>query len=122
MPDFLIITNTSEFLRIPAESLVFVSSDDNYSDIGTRDGHKHTVTVQLGMIEEMIKDQMPDRSREFVRIGKSLIVNLSFVHYIYPSKKQIVLSDCHTFKFSLEASKEALKLLKEYVEPKTTKK
>ncbi len=122
MPDFLIITNTSEFLRIPAESLVFVSSDGNYSDIGTRDGHKHTVTVQLGMIEEMIKDQMPDRSREFVRIGKSLIVNLSFVHYINPSKKQIVLSDCHTFKFSLEASKEALKLLKEYVEPKTTKK
>ncbi|MBQ6155763.1 MAG: LytTR family transcriptional regulator [Bacteroidales bacterium] len=122
MPDFLIITNTSEFLRIPAESLVFVSSDGNYSDIGTRDGHKHTVTVQLGVIEEMIKDQMPDRSREFVRIGKSLIVNLSFVHYINPSKKQIVLSDCHTFKFSLEASKEALKLLKEYVEPKTTKK
>lgn len=122
MSDYLTISNANELIRIPAESLVFVSSDGNYSDIGTRDGHKHTVTVQLGMIEEMIKDQMPDRSREFVRIGKSLIVNLSFVHYIYPSKKQIVLSDCHTFKFSLEASKEALKLLKEYVEPKTTKK
>lgn len=122
MSDYLTISNANELIRIPAESLVYVSSDGNYSDMGTRDGHKHTVTVQLGMIEEMIKDQMPDRSREFVRIGKSLIVNLSFVHYIYPSKKQIVLSDCHTFKFSLEASKEALKLLKEYVEPKTTKK
>jgi len=122
MSDYLTISNANELIRIPAESLVYVSSDGNYSDMGTRDGHKHTVTVQLGMIEEMIKDQMPGRSREFVRIGKSLIVNLSFVHYIYPSKKQIVLSDCHTFKFSLEASKEALKLLKEYVEPKTTKK
>ena len=118
MSDYLTISNANELIRIPAESLVYVSSDGNYSDMGTRDGHKHTVTVQLGMIEVMIHDQMPVARDCFVRIGKSLIVNLNFVHYINPSKKQIILSDCHTFKISLEASKEALKKLKEYVEPK----
>ena len=118
MSDYLTIANANELLRIPADSLVYVSGDGNYSDIYTRDGAKHTVTVQLGGIEALITKQFLTEGNQFVRIGKSLIVNLNFVHYINPSKKQIILSDCHTFKISLEASKEALKKLKEYVEPK----
>jgi len=121
MSDFLTITNANELIRIPAESLVYVASDGNYSDIYTRDGERRTVTVQLGGIEALIEKQFLTEGNQFVRIGKSLIVNLRFLHYINPSKKQIVLSDCHTFKISLEASKEALKLLKDYVEPKMTK-
>lgn len=116
MSDYLTITNANELIRIPAESLVYVSSDGNYSDMGTRDGHKHTVTVQLGAIEDLIHHQFHTDGNLFVRIGKSLIVNMRFVHYINPAKKQIVLSDSHTFKFSLEASKEALRELKNYFE------
>lgn len=116
MSDYLTITNANELLRIPAESLVYVSGDGNYSDIYTRDGAKRTVTVQLGGIEALITKQFLTEGSQFVRIGKSLIVNMRFVHYIYPAKKQIILSDSHTFKFSLEASKEALRELKSYFE------
>ena len=112
------ISNANELIRIAAESLVYVASDGNYSDIRTRDGEKRTVTIQLGVIEELIHSQFHDED-EFVRIGKSLIVNLRFVHLINPTKKQIILSDNHTFKFSLEASKEALRQLKDYFELKT---
>lgn len=116
MSDFLTISNTNELVRIAAECLVYIASDGNYSDIRTRDGETHTVTVQLGMIEEMIHKQLHSAENEFVRIGKSLIINLHFLTYINPSKKQIVLSDNHTFKFNLKASVEALRQLKDYVE------
>lgn len=116
MSDYLTITNANELLRFPAESLVHVSSEGNYSDIYTRDGVKRTVTLQLGTIEELIHKQFHTDGNLFVRIGKSLIVNMGFVHYINPAKRQIVLSDSHTFKFSLEASKEALRELKKYFE------
>lgn len=116
MSDFLTITNANELIRIPAESLVYISSEGNYSDIYTRDGSKHTVTVQLGGIESLIERQFLTEGNQFVRIGKSLIVNMGFVHYINPTKRQIVLSDSHTFKFSLNASKEALRLLKDFFE------
>ena len=116
MSEFLTLSNANELVRIAAESLVYVASDGNYSDIRTRDGETRTVTVQLGIIEEMIHKQLRSAENEFVRIGKSLIVNLRFLTYINPSKRQIVLSDNHTFKFNLEASREALRQLKDYVE------
>lgn len=116
MSDFLTLSNANELVRIAADSLVYVASEGNYSDIRTRDGEKRTVTVQLGIIEELIHRQFKSNENECVRIGKSLIVNLRFVHLINPTKKQIILSDNHTFKFSLEASKEALRQLKDYFE------
>lgn len=118
MSDHLTISNANELIRIPAESLAYVASEGNYSDIFTLDGGKHTVTLQLGVIEEMINQQLKGTD-DFARIGKSLIVNLGLIHCINPSKKQLVLSDCYTFKFSLEASKEALKQLKEHFEKRT---
>ena len=119
MSDFLILSNANELVRIAAASLVYVSSEGNYSDIFTRDGRKRTLTMQLGVIEELMHQQLHSDENEFVRIGKSLIVNLRFVHYLNPSKRQIILSDNQHFKFDLEASKEALRQLKDFFEQET---
>lgn len=138
MSDHIIVTNANELIRIPVESLAYIASDGNYSDIFTIDGKKYTVTLQLGVIEDMINQQLkkdddnarivkkminqqPLETDIFARIGKSLIVNMKLIHYINPSKKQLILSDCHTFNFCLEASKEALKNLKEHFEKKLKK-
>ena len=115
MSDYLTLSNTNELIRIAAGSLVYISSEGNYSDIFTLDGEKRTVTMQLGIIEELIHQKLQNHE-VFARIGKSLIVNLKFISYINPAKKQLILSDCHTFKFNLEASMEALKKLKDYYE------
>ena len=115
MSDILTLTNANELIRIPAEGLAYIESQGTYSDIFTCDGGKRTVTVQLGILEEMIHRQF-QRPDEFARIGKSLIVNLKLIHYINPAKRQLILSDCRTFRFDLDASREALKKLKEYFE------
>ncbi|MCR4964884.1 MAG: LytTR family transcriptional regulator [Bacteroidales bacterium] len=116
MSEFLVLSNSNELVRIAASSLVYIASEGNYSDIFTCDKECRTVTLQLGVIEERINNQIRSAENEFVRIGRSLIVNLRFLHYINPSRGQLILSDNHSFKFNLEASKEALKTLKEYVE------
>ena len=116
MSDFLTISNVNELIRIAAESLVYVASDGNYSDIYTRDGECRTVTLQLGVIEELIHQQFHSNEQKFVRIGKSLIVGVRHVHYINPSKQQIIMSDNSTFRFDLTASKKALKQFKELLE------
>ena len=115
MSDILTLSNSNEYIRIPAESLVYIASDGNYSDIYNCQGDCRTVTLQLGIIEELIHQKLQNHE-VFARIGKSLIVNLKFIYYINPAKKQLILSDCRTFKFNLEASKEALKKLKDYYE------
>ena len=121
MSEFLTLSNANELVRIAAESLVYVASDGNYSDIRTRDGETRTVTLQLGEIEDLIDEQLHLTGEDFMRIGKSLIVNTCYVTYIHPTNRQMVLSDNHTFKYNLEASKEALRNLKEYLEKKKNK-
>lgn len=121
MSEFLTISNTNEMLRLVAGNIVYVASDGNYSDIFTCDGEKHTVTLQLGMVEDIMSQQF-EKENNFVRIGKSLIVNLLYVSYINPARKKIVLSNNSTFKFSLEASSDALKKLKDYFDTKLKKK
>lgn len=117
MSEFITITNTNELLRLVAGNIVYVASDGNYSDIYTCDNEKHTVTLQLGMIEEKMSQQL-EKENNFMRIGKCLIVNLLYVSYINPAKRRIVLSDNRTFKFNLEASSDALKKLKDFFDRK----
>ncbi len=121
MSEFLTISNTNELVRFVAGNIVYIASDGNYSDIFTCDEEKRTVTIQLGMIEEIMTMQL-EKENNFMRIGKSLIVNLLYVSYINPAKRKIILSDNRTFKFNLEASNDALKKLKDYFDKKIKQK
>ena len=114
MEKYLVIERNTEYLRIPTHRLVYVSSDGNYSYVWMQDCSKQMVSLQLGLIEDKLADLMGDDC-EFVRIGKSLIVNIDFVHQIDISKQKLVLSDCFQCKYDLTASREALLKLKSYI-------
>lgn len=116
MASYLTITNSKELLRLPTDSIVYVDGSGDYSHIIMANGKNLVVTYQLGQIEEMLKEQLNQDGRHLVRIGKSLIINLNYLFMINPAKKQLILSDCKTIEFNLEASKEALAELKKYFE------
>ena len=50
----IIISKGTELLRIPADRLVYISADGNYSDVVTQDNRKTMVSLQLGQIEDLI--------------------------------------------------------------------
>ena len=79
MRRFIIISKGTELLRIPADSLMFVSSDGNYSNITTEDGRTKLVTLQLGQIEDILQDQLSDADSNFLRLGRSLIINTNYI-------------------------------------------
>lgn len=110
------ISTATELLRIHAKHIIYISSDGNYSNIVLQGGDVRMVTIQLGKIEEMIQEQLPDLGSLFIRIGKSLIINVNNVFLINVPKQQLVLTDNSQGKYTLSPSKEALKSLKEYIE------
>jgi DNA-binding LytR/AlgR family response regulator len=63
----------------------------------------------------MIHKQLPEYKATFVRIGRSLIINLNHVYQINISRQSLVLQDRDS-TYTLSASKEALKALKEFIE------
>ncbi len=64
----------------------------------------------------MIASQLGSEGYIFIRIGKSLIINRSYIYYINVPKQKLMLSDVATFSHTVTASREALKQLKELLE------
>lgn len=101
---------------VPVSAVVFIAADGNYSVINMADGHNHIITQQLGQIERYIAGRVAPGDTRFIRIGKSLIVNRDYISYIHTGRQKLVLSDSRTFRHELTASKEALRLLKDFIE------
>ena len=116
MSRFITISKGTEFLRIPADHLVFISADGNYSNVVTRDGKSTLVSFQLGQVEDLIADQLGDGGGQFIRLGRGLIINIHFVYRIDIATQQLVLSDCNGCYHELSASREVLIKLKAYME------
>lgn len=116
MSRFITISKGTEFLRIPADHLVFISADGNYSNVVTRDGKSALVSFQLGQVEDLIADQLGDGGGQFIRLGRGLIINIHFVYRIDIATQQFVLSDCNGCYHELSASREVLIKLKAYME------
>ncbi|MDR2146463.1 MAG: LytTR family transcriptional regulator DNA-binding domain-containing protein [Tannerella sp.] len=114
---YLIIVNQDELVRVSPDRIVYIVSDGNYSTIILTDAEKRVFTINLGMFQQLIESQLKTDASQFVRVGKSLIINRNYIYYICPSRQQIILSDKDFQKrFELTASKEALKLLKTVIE------
>ena len=112
----IIISKGTELLRIPADRLVYISADGNYSDVVTQDNRKTMASLQLGQIEDLIGDQLGESDNNFVRLGRGLIVNTDFVFSVDVAQQTVVLSDCKGCYHRLSASREVLVKLKAYLE------
>lgn len=116
MQTHLVISTSMDLLRVRAEHIFYIQSDGNYSNLFLVGGEIRLLTCQLGQVEKMIAEQLPELGRYFVRIGRNLIINLDYVYYINVGKQQLMLADNPQNRTTLNASKEALKALKELIE------
>ena len=116
MKQYLIISTSNDLVRIAPDRIVYISSDGNYSTLIQADGDIRMLSFQLGQIEKMIASQLGVEGNIFIRIGKSLIINRSYIYYINVPKQKLVLSDVETVNHTVIASREALKQLKEFLE------
>lgn len=113
---YIIISKGTEFLRVPQDKLVYISSEGNYSNVVTVDNRQRLVTYQLGQLEEMLGNQLGTKGNNLLRIGRSLIINIDYIYFIDISKQQLVMSDCAGCYHELSASREVLIKLKAYME------
>lgn len=115
MDKYLIISTANDLVRITPECIVYIASDGNYSTLVQTDGETRMLSYQLGQIENIIEDQLGAFKNPFIRTGKSLIINSSYIYYINIARQKLILSDTKTFNYNVSASKEALKQLKDFL-------
>lgn len=111
----LYFNTRDEMIRVDLRKVLYFKSDRNYTDVYFLNGHHVTLPTSLLNIEKMLNDdRMRGKTIPFVRLGRSLIVNLTFILQINVLKQELCLSDMKSAPvYKVTVPKEVLKSLKE---------
>lgn len=118
MKDYLIIRKGMELRRVASNSIMYVVADYNYSVFHLFHDENFIMPMSLKEVESLMAEQLCSNAKVFVRMGRSLIVNVSYLYYINLSKNCLVLLDGNMEKVELKASRASLMALMELVENK----
>lgn len=113
---YMLYFNTrDELLRVDLRKVLYFQSERNNTDVYFVNGVHVTLPTGLMAIEQMLDDdKIRGRVIPFVRFGRSLIVNLSYILRINVAKQELLLSDMHTSGvYKVSVAKEALRKLKD---------
>lgn len=111
----ILFNSRDELLRIEVEKIVYFEADGNYTHMVSRNKMRATLGLSLTKTEQVLSQQLGERARLFMRVGKRFIVNLNNVYSINLAKQYLVLTDQEHFAYQLPISKEALRKMKELI-------
>lgn len=111
MKEKLLIHTVNEAYSFAPEQVVCIEADGNYCNLYLNNGNSYLLSFQLGQVESIIKEQLSYSNYSFVRVGKSLIVNVDEVLCVNITKQTLEMNTTSGEKLLLSASREALKKL-----------
>lgn len=119
----LYLNSRDGLLIIDLEKIAFFQANGNYTQMNYIMGEKHLLTIGLSKVEEYIRQTWPkDLHSPFVRMGRSLIINQTFLTGIDILKQKLTLSDYCGHTYTLPVSKPLLKAYKEQINKMFTNK
>jgi len=102
-----------ELTAIDSEDIAVIQANGNYSKVVTIYRKEIILTSGITKVEQVLKNVNDTKSR-FVRIGRSLLVNHSYLQKIDLMKQQMVLS-CQGNEIKINVSKKTLKVYKDAI-------
>lgn len=112
----LCINSRDELFVLDLDKVAYLQASGNYSRIVYIGGMQTMITLGLSRMEEMIKMVVPkDRRSPFVRLGRSLLVNQSYLVNINLLKQRLTLSDNQGHTHTLDVPKTLLKAYKDLI-------
>lgn len=122
MSAYLQFNTRDEFYRVPVSRIVFFVADKNYTILQLVNGKTLLFTFSLQKMQEYIISSLGASARSFARVGRSHIVNLSYVYHIDIMKQRLVLyAERESLEYTIPVSKEALRSLRSlFVKNETT--
>lgn len=103
-------------LIIDLEKVAFFQANGNYTQMNYILGESRLLTLGLSKVEELIRLTWPaDRPSPFIRLGRSLIINQTYLTEINVLRQKLSLSDRGTHSYSVSVPKPLLKEYKEKI-------
>lgn len=109
----IIINSRDELICIEPELIAVVQANGNYSRVVYINKKEINLTLGISKVEEMLKSKKG--TSKFIRLGRSIIVNHSYLHKIDLLRQMLVLSDNGATEIRVNLSKKIIKPYKEAV-------
>ncbi len=98
------------------DKLAYIQADGNYANLVYMCGDSVLVTLGLSKLEEVIRRAWPcEKVSPFVRMGRSLIINQTYLSEVRINTQKLVLSDNVGHKYTLSVPKPVLKTYRENI-------
>lgn len=112
----LCLNSRDELIIIDLAKIAFFQANGNYTHMQYIKGETHLLTIGISKVEEFIRQVWPaDQPSPFIRLGRSLLVNQTYLTEINILKQRITLSDRETNNYTLAVPKPLLKQYKELI-------
>lgn len=111
MKEKLLIHTVNEAYSFNPNQIISIEADGNYCNLHHANGNEYMLSFQLGQLESIIKEQLSYSNYSFVRVGKSLIINLDELLCVNITKQTLEMNQPSGEKILFNASREALKKL-----------
>lgn len=112
----LCINSRDELFVLDLDKVAYIQASGNYSRIVYIGGMQMMITLGLSKLEGMIKMIVSkDRRSPFVRLGRSLLVNQTYLTHINVLKQRLTLSDNQEHSYVLDVPKALLKAYKDLI-------
>lgn len=111
MKEKLLIHTVNEAYSFSPSQIVCIEADGNYCNLHLCNGNDYLLSFQLGQVESIIKEQLSYSNHSFVRVGKSLIINMDELIGINITKQILEMNQPSGERMLFNASREALKKL-----------
>lgn len=109
----LFFNTRDELTVIDSEEIAVVQANGNYSKVLTIYRREIMLTSGISKVEQVLKN-LKEKKAKFVRVGRSLIVNHSFLQKIDLMKQVMVLSGQGN-EIKVNVSKKTLKIYKDAI-------
>ena len=111
MKEKLLIHTVNEAYSFDPKHIISIEADGNYCNLHLSNGNDYLLSFQLGQVENIIKEQLSYSNHSFVRVGKSLIINMDELLCVNITKQTLEMNQPTGEKMFFNASREALKKL-----------
>lgn len=114
MKEILIHNAGTELIKVRSSDIMYVEAEGNYCCMYLAGGFRQQLWFNRQKFIAIINEQMRAEKPIFISVGRSFIVNLSYIYLINPVHGDMVLYDGKS-QIKLHASQEALNKLKEMI-------
>lgn len=115
------LNTRDELIIIDLNKVAFMRADGNYTNIMYIDGQAVVLSLGLSKVEALVGQAYPKGTKSpFVRMGRSMIINQSYLSRINILKQKLYLYDYENHVYSLTVPKPLLKEYREIIRKQYT--